>query len=344
VTKKRTSRETLPLFPEDEPRRTPEASPGAGPQSGTEYPARNRDRLQRWAERGIFFGTSSWKYPGWNGLVYNRKYPSHKEFERECLREYAELFPTVCADFALYNFPDPAQMGSLRDQTPEGFRVALKVTDRITVRRYPDLPRHGKNAGKENPDFLNRDLFVEAFLGPVRSLGSRQGVIIFEFSTFFPSSGLDRERFVERIERFLEELPAGNSYAVEIRNSEFLTADYLAMLARHGVAHVLNSWTRMPPVVEQLKVAGIFTAQFSTVRALLRPGRTYQQAVEMFQPYREIREENPELRIGLVEAVQRCIADGRQLYVYVNNRAEGNSPKTIEGILDALDRYPAEKL
>ena len=282
--------------------------------------------------------------PGLERARLQPENPSHKEFERECLREYAELFPTVCADFALYNFPDPAQMELLRDQTPEGFRLALKVTDRITIRRYPDLPRHGKNAGKENPDFLNRDLFVEAFLGPVRRLGSRQGVIIFEFSTFFPSSGLDRERFMERIERFLEELPAGNSYAVEIRNSEFLTADYLAMLARHGVAHVLNSWTRMPPVVEQLNVAGIFTAKFSAVRALLRPGRTYQQAVEMFQPYREIREENPELRIGLVEAVRRCIADGRQLYAYVNNRAEGNSPKTIEGILDALDRYPAEKL
>jgi uncharacterized protein YecE (DUF72 family) len=342
LTKRRLSRDTLPLFPDDHTVRPgDDAAPAHGEGS---YIDRNRERLRRWAGRGIYFGTSSWKYPGWKGLVYRRRYPSQKEFERECLREYAELFPTVCADFALYDFPDPAHMELLRDQTPDDFRVALKVTDRVTIRRYPNLPRHGTHAGKENPDFLNRDLFLEAFLEPVRKLGRKQGVIIFEFSTFYPSSGMDRERFMDRLEQFFTGLPSGNSYAVEVRNSEFLTADYLAMLSRFGVAHVLNSWTRMPPIIEQLKVAGVFTAQFSAIRALLRPGRTYQQAVEMFQPYREIREENPELRLGLVEAVQRCIADGRQLYAYVNNRAEGNSPKTIEGILDALDRYPAEKL
>jgi len=64
----------------------------------------------------------------------------------------------------------------------------------------------------------------------------------------------------------------------------------------------------------------------------------------MFQPYKEIREENPELRMGVAEAVHRCIAEGRSLYAYVNNRAEGNAPKTIEGILDILDKYPVEKL
>jgi hypothetical protein len=42
--------------------------------------------------------------------------------------------------------------------------------------------------------------------------------------------------------------------------------------------------------------------------------------------------------------VRRCVAEGRQLYAYVNNRAEGNSPKTIEAILDILDTYPVETL
>jgi uncharacterized protein YecE (DUF72 family) len=143
---------------------------------------------------------------------------------------------------------------------------------------------------------------------------------------------------------FLARLPREFSYAVEIRNKEYLTADYLTMLSDRGVAHVLNSWTKMPPIIEQIQLAGVLSAKFSVARALLRPGRTYQEAVEMFQPYESIREENPELRLGLAETVQRCIAGGRQLYAYVNNRAEGNSPKTIEAILDILDRYPVETL
>lgn len=338
------SRTTLPLFPEGEREAGSAGSGRSTPDTPSAYVARNGDRLRRWASRGIYFGTSSWKYPGWKGTVYNRAYSSQKVFERECLAEYAGLFPTVCADFALYDFPDPAQMQLINEQTPRDFRLALKVTDRITIKRYPGLPRYGASAGKENPDFLNTGLFADVFLAPLEWLGVKQGVIIFEFSTFYPSSGISRERFVEHLDRFFSALPRNHTYAVEIRNSEFLAPDYLRMLEGHGVAHVLNNWTRMPPVIQQLQVAGVLTAGFVAARALLRPGRTYQQAVEMFQPYAEIREENPELRLGLVEAVRRCIADGRQLYAYINNRAEGNSPKTIEGILDMLDRYPAEKL
>jgi len=115
------------------------------------------------------------------------------------------------------------------------------------VKRYPNLPRHGKLAGQENPDFLNLDLFQEAFLGPVEQLQKKRGVIIFEFSTFYPTSGIGVTEFTERMDRFLGSLPHGYDYAVEIRNSEFLTADYLAMLASHGVAHVLNNWTACRP-------------------------------------------------------------------------------------------------
>jgi uncharacterized protein YecE (DUF72 family) len=310
----------------------------------TPYVRTNRDRLQRWASRGIFFGTSSWKYPGWKGMVYGRAYGSKRAFDQECIREYAEVFPTVCADFALYSFPDRNAMKLLHDVTTDDFRISLKVTDRITIKRYPNLPRHGANAGKENPDFLNVELFEDAFLQPIDELRQKKGVVIFEFSAFTKASGATYDVFVEQLDGFLARLPKRYSYAVEIRNTEFLAEEYLAVLRAHGVAHVLNNWTRMPPIVEQIRVAGVLTGGFSVARALLAPGRTYEQAVEKFSPYDKIQEENPPLRLGLAETVQRCIAEKKQLYAYVNNRAEGNSPKTIEAILDILDSYPVEKL
>ena len=327
---------TLPLFPE------PAGKPA--PVLRSEYVERNGDRLRRWASKGVYFGSSSWKYPGWTGMVYTRKYPSAKTFNKECLAEYSELFPTVCADFALYDFPDADQMQVIRDQTVDGFRVSLKVTDRITIRRYPNLPRHGPNAGKQNPDFLNVELFEEAFLRPVEALREKRGVIIFEFSTFYPASGVTYDNFMTMIDDFLSRLPTGYEFAIELRNREYLTADYLTMLHSHGVAHVLNNWTRMPPIIEQIQLAGVLTGKFSVARALLRPGRTYEEAVELFQPYDRVQEESPELRTGLAEAAIKCIAEGKKLYAYVNNRAEGNSPKTIEAILDILDSYPVEKL
>jgi len=346
--RKQTS-DTLSLFAADEPsqgERPAESPPAAAPQTraSSSYVMQNGERLKRWASRGIYFGTSSWKYPGWKGQVYNRTYPTKRLFDQECLSEYAELFPTVCADFALYDFPSPEKMHIIHEQTPDTFTVSLKVTDRITIKRYPNLPRHGANAGRENPDFLNVSLFEKAFLEPLEQLKKKRGVIIFEFSTFYPNSGVTFETFRELIDGFLTRLPKGYDYAIELRNKDFLTADYLALLSSHGVAHLLNNWTRMPPIVEQIKLAGVLTAQFSVARALLKPGRSYQQAVDLFQPYDRIKEENADLRTGLAESVRRCIAEGKSLYAYVNNRAEGNSPRTIEAILDILDTYPAETL
>ena len=325
------SSSTLPLFGNAESRTS-------------EYVDKNRERIQRWASKGILFGSSSWKYSGWKGMVYNNSYPSQKAFNRNCLGEYSQLFPTVCADFALYDFPDTEQMHIIHDQTTDHFKLSLKVTDRITIKRYPNLPRFGENAGRENPDFLNADLFQEAFLKPIEALKRKRGVIIFEFSTFHQPSGMNFKRFAELMDRFLSLLPEGYEYAVEIRNREFLTADYLKLLSSYNVAHALNNWTRMPSIIEQVQLAGILTAPFAVARALLKTGRTYEQAVELFQPYDRVKEELPDLRAGLAETIRCCLDQKKSLYAYINNRAEGNSPKTIEGILDMLDTYPAERL
>lgn len=308
------------------------------------YARANADRLRRWAQRGILFGTSSWKYPGWQGMVYNRTYPSRHAFEQTCLAEYATLFPTVCADFALYDFPAARTMRTMYEQTPEHFTVSLKVTDRITVKRYPNLPRHGDRAGKENPDFLNPALFTQEFLGPVSELKGKCGTIIFEFSAFSPESGVTLPVFLRLLDAFFSGIARGFAYGVEVRNSGFLTADYFAMLKQHGVAHVLNNWTRMPAIREQIELENVLPAPFAVIRALLQPGRTYQQAVDEFQPYDAIKEVNPEIRDGVATTVIRCVREQKKLYVYVNNRAEGNSPKTIEAILDILEHYPVETL
>lgn len=71
---------------------------------------RLRERLQRLAARQIRIGGSSSKYQGWLGQIYPRsRYMtrgrfSKKLFEESCLEEYISIFPTVCGDFAFYQF------------------------------------------------------------------------------------------------------------------------------------------------------------------------------------------------------------------------------------------------
>ena len=71
------------------------------------------------------------------------------------------------------------------------------------------------------------------------------------------------------------------------------------MLRRNRVAHVFNSWEAMPPMDEQVELAGAMdTADFGVARLLLKPGRRYEEAVRMFSPYETLREPCENARRG----------------------------------------------
>ncbi len=291
------------------------------------------------AARGLHLGTSSWKYEGWLGRLYveesyrTRGRFSRRRFEAECLREYAEVFPAVCVDAGYYAFPRRSWLESLAGLVPETFRFGFKVTDDITIKRFPKLPRHGPRGGMDNPHFLNAELFVGSFLEPLSVLGDRAGPLIFEFSPFDQRHFARGRDFVAALEAFLAELPKGPAYAVEVRNASLLHPDYFAMLASHGVAHVFNSWTRMPALAEQIAMPGAFTTDFFVARLLLRPGRTYEEAVALFAPYTHAREPLAELRQALRHLLQHPVSPDRPSSVFVNNRLEGNSLDTIAAVL-----------
>jgi uncharacterized protein YecE (DUF72 family) len=295
-----------------------------------------RARLETLAREGIWIGTSSWKYEGWLGQIYDReRYVSRgkfskKRFEAECLAEYAETFPVVCGDFSFYQFPPPEFWRKLFSTAPATLQIALKAPEEVTCERFPKHARYGPRAGTVNETFLHADAFKALFLEPLAPYAERLGPVIFEFGA---RTTAPRE-FIDSLDAFLSALPPGFRYAVEVRNREFLTPPYFEVLRSHAAAHVFNSWTRMPPIAEQISIPGAFTADFTVTRALLRPGRAYEDAVAMFTPYDQVRDENPEARDALRALIRRMREERRSAYVFVNNRLEGNAPETIEAIVD----------
>ena len=302
--------------------------------------AQETSRLAR--ENNLYLGTSSWKYEGWLGQIYDaqryltRGKISTRRFETECLEEYADTFPTVCVDAGYYRFPSDKFLAGLCAQVPDHFRLSYKVTDEITVKKFPQLDRFGHRAGSENENFLKAKLFIDAFLGPLSPHRGKTGVLIFEFSVFYPTHFERLRDFIAALDAFLGQLPTNWQYGVEVRNAKLLRPEYFGVLHAHNVAHVFNSWTKMPPVEEQMAMPGAFTADFFAARFLLRPGRAYQQAVDHFQPYSETKEKNPEARAAIKALIKRGTAapTPRPSYVFVNNRLEGNSPNTIAAALD----------
>lgn len=294
------------------------------------------------AAQGVYLGTSSWKYRGWCGMLYDesryvfRNRFAETRFERECLTEYSQVFKTVCVDAAYYKFPDYRYLEGMTQQVPTDFQFAFKVTDEITIKRFSDLPRHGIRAGKPNENFLNAELFESAFLKPCEAIRNQVGLLMFEFSKFYPTDFQRGRDFVEALEQFLARLPKGWPYGVEIRNRNFLHPEYFEALRKHGVAHIYNSWAEMPPVHEQMAMPGSLTNPgLCGVRFLLKPGRKYQEAVDSFSPYNEVKEIYPEARAAGATLVQEGVKAGgqRRTYVFVNNRLEGNALRTIEAMV-----------
>jgi uncharacterized protein YecE (DUF72 family) len=246
------------------------------------------------------------------------------------------VFKTVCVDAAYYKFPDHRFLEGLVSQVPPDFLFALKVTDRITIKRFADLPRFGRRAGTANEDFLNAGLFTSAFLGPCQPFQANLGLLMFEFSHFSPREFERGREFVEALDQFLGKLPKGWRYGVEIRNRAFLHPEYFAALARHGAAHVFSSWQDMLPVSEQLALPGSRTSpDFFGARLLLKPGRKYEEAVKLFSPYEHIKDPYPEGREAGTRLIREVRSHGGATkgFVYVNNRFEGNALETIAAMV-----------
>jgi len=284
----------------------------------------------------IRFGTSTWTYDGWTGDVYHRAYRGPQPAKR--LEEYARypLFRTVGIDSAFYEPPSEAVLAAYGKALPPGFPCVSKVWDRITAKRFNQDRRWGNLAGQRNPDFLNADLFKEAVLGPyTRAFRDHAGCFVFEFQAMRGKDLPDPGEWAEQLDGFLRELPRDFRYAVELRNPELLHPLHGAVLARHRVAHVFNSWTEMPPVGTQLELPWAFPADFTVARALLRPGRAYADAVKLFEPYDRVREPLPELRQDLLRLIAEATHRRIEALILVNNRAEGNAPGTVRAVAEA---------
>ncbi len=308
-------------------------------------------KLAGLAAKGVYIGTSSWKYPGWFGIIYDRdryiwrgKF-SKTRFEKNCLAEFAQTFPSVSVDAAYYQFFGKSTLQEWAGQVPDHFRFGFKVCGDITLKQFPRLPRFGKRAGARNEHFLNAEMFEQAILEPYEAIRGKVGLLMFEFSRFGPDEFERGAQFVEALDEFFGKLPRGWPYAVELRNRTWLRPEYFAVLAKHGVTHIYNGWTDMPQVSEQMALVGSETnPSLLAARFLLREGRSFEEAVKKFNPYTEIKDKDPEARGAAILLALKILQSRKKnkALIFVNNRFEGSSPLTIEALVSELEEKFAE--
>lgn len=290
----------------------------------------------------VRFGTSTWTYEGWRGQVYLKDYPKGM-FTKHCLSEYWEfpdhgspLFRTVGNDSTFYRPPTSQQLRAYRDQMPTDCTMCFKVWEDLTVPVFAKHPRYGLKAGKRNPRFLDGQLFKDLVLTPFREAQFQDytGPFLFEFQRH----DLSVEEFTSRLHTFFRQLPTEFKYAVEIRNAGLLGPHYRNVLEAHGVAHVYNHWSYMPSLSDQHKrLQETFTAPFTVLRLLTPLRMSYAEAKQRAAPYTKIVAELPEMRRDAVALMRLSVSQSKPAYVLVNNRSEGNAPKTIQGLVEMLN-------
>lgn len=298
----------------------------------------NSETLTQLAQNSIYLGTSSWKYEGWKGVIYHDHYQSTKQFEAHCLAEYAKFFPVVGVDHTYYSPPSSNTIDRYKQQTPDHFRFILKAPDALTLRYFPHIQRYKTKAGELNPNFLSFEYFREQLLPRALELEQKLASVIFEFSHFKKGTIESGSAFLNELTRFISEV--NNTYpiplAIEIRNRAWLVPRFLEKLLELKVTPVLNSWTLMPSPRDQIQLLNNFDFDKVVIRLLLKPKVQYQEAVNRFSPYSQIRDPQIETRKAVADLIKRCLASGKSCFILVNNRFEGCAPLTIKGILEIL--------
>ncbi len=288
----------------------------------------------------IRFGTSSWSFPGWTGLVWDREV-ADRTLSRHGLAAYSRhpLLRAVGLDRTHYQPMSAPDLRALAQQVPDGFRFLAKGHDHLTLEAFPSHPRFGARRGEANPRFLDPAYATDAVLGPMREgLGARLEAVLLQFA---PQGFGAPERFAERLHRFLECLPSGIPVAIEVRNPELLCEAYADALLATGARHCVNVLERMPPPQVQARLARCARQDGLLVRWMLARGQDYASAKAGFAPFDALVAEDPTNRQAVAALMAEATIAGHEATCIVNNKAEGSAPRSIFAlalaVLDELD-------
>jgi uncharacterized protein YecE (DUF72 family) len=288
------------------------------------------DELRALADRlptRVRFGTSTWSFSGWQGIVYGGEYDETK-LSREGLAAYARhpLLRSVGVDRSYYRPLDDKTLQRMSDAVGDDFRFLIKAHAALMLPKSARRPEYLLGV----PDaFLDSAYASRNVIEPApRLLGDKLGVILFQFSPLGDRVLGYRRELLERLDLFLSALPKEARYAVEWRDTAMLGPDLAEILARHKVAHGFAAHPRMPNVDEQ----AIFDAGEGpmVIRWLLRRDRAYEEARATYAPFDRLVEPDAESRCRILSLLRGAVGQGREALVIVNNKAEGSAPLSVQ--------------
>lgn len=289
-------------------------------------------------------GTSSWNYPGWTGLVWDRDYPETK-LSKQGLSAYARhpLFRTVSLDRAFYRPLSVEQYAAYAAQVPDDFRFVVKAPSLVADAMVRGETGRGMEA---NAMFLDPDMALRTFAQPaLEGLGHRVGALVFQLSPLPTPMLADIPEVIRRIGAMLRALPSlqptapDGVIAVEVRDAAFLTPAFAQMLRDSGATYCLGLHAKMPPIEEQLPMLralwpGPLVCRWNLHRRHGAYG--YEEAKRLYGAFDRIVDADPETHPALAKVIAATTAAGHPAYVTLGNKAEGCAPLSVVELAKAV--------
>ena len=171
-------------------------------------------------------GTQGWSVPGWQGLLY----PTGLRPNRR-LAIYARVFNSVEVNSTFYAIPSPQTVRGWYDDTPPGFKFALKAPRSITHEHRL------RESGRE----------LAEFLAVAELLGDKLGPILIQLPPGFGPAALPA------LSEFLRLLPVDSmQFCVEVRHPSLRSPGVRSLLHRRGVGMVTTNLLAEPGDIETL--------------------------------------------------------------------------------------------
>ncbi|MFA5631488.1 MAG: DUF72 domain-containing protein [Porticoccaceae bacterium] len=292
----------------------------------------------------LYFGSSSWNYPGWAGLVWAQEY-SKRMLAGEGLAAYAAypLFRTVSVDRGFYRPLSVTQYARYAAQVPETFRFVVKAPSQVTDALVRDSSGRGKQI---NADFLDPELAVRDFVEPaLAGLGHKLGALVFQISPL-PQAWLSRiPELISRLHSMLAALPDFQgrapdvAVAVEVRDPQWLGPDFIAALRDTKATYCMALHAKMPRIVDQLPILRALWPGPLVCRWNLNPlhgAFGYEKARREYAPYNRLVDPDVETRAALARVIAGTVGAGQNAYVTLSNKAEGSAPLSVRALASAV--------
>lgn len=245
----------------------------------------------------VLLGTCGWAYDDWDEVFYPADVSG-----TDRLRYYARHFPTVEIDSTFYAIPARETVRGWRERTPEGFVFSAKFPRQIT--HEARLVGCGDRAA--------------TFVDVMSELGDRLGTLLIQLPPSLGAGAFDQ------LARFLEGLPDGYSYAVEVRHRSWLTDRFAQLLKRWQVAVVL-------PDGEHLERFWRVTSRVVYLRWL---GRW-----DAFGQYDRLQRPIDDALDWWLPRIEHALDHGATVLGYVNNNFAGYAPGVVEQLRERLAEY-----